>query len=100
MGLLFIPAGKISGGKDQYMAATFSVKSFPLSAPVQQESAGPAVPDGRFGYAFGPSMEVETRLEMAGRVLFLHFFTHRVWARAECRVAIGVTDGSVLGFHC
>ncbi|XP_073131801.1 uncharacterized protein [Henckelia pumila] len=100
VGLLFIPAGKISGGKSQYMTATFSVKSFPLSVPVQQESVGPAAPDGQIGFGFGPGMEVETRLDMAGRVRFLHFFTHRVEARAECRVAIGVADGSVLGFHC
>ncbi|KZV31759.1 hypothetical protein F511_00563 [Dorcoceras hygrometricum] len=100
VGLLFIPAGKISGGRTQYMAATFSVKSFPLTVPVQQQSVGPAVPNGHIGFEFGPGMEVETRLELAGRVNFLHFFTHRVEARAECRVAIGVTDGSVLGFHC
>lgn len=83
------------------MAATFSVQSFPL--PVsggQPESVGPTVTDGLSGFRVGPSMEVESSLEMAGRVRVLHFFTHHVEARADCRVSISVSDGSVLGFHC
>lgn len=95
IGFMFIPAGKIAAGRTQYMAATFSVKSFPLSV---SGSVGPTVPMD--GLRVGPSMEVESRLEMAGRVRVLHFFTHHVEARADCRVSISVSDGSVLGFHC
>lgn len=105
---MFIPAGKIDAGKTEYMAATFSVQSFPLSAN-QPESvaadpesvaAGSTVTDGFHGFRIGPSMEIESRLEMSGRVQFLHFFTHHVDARAKCRVDIAVKDGSVLGLHC
>ncbi|XP_057421755.1 uncharacterized protein LOC130715655 [Lotus japonicus] len=102
VGFMFIPAGEIDAGRTQYMAATFNVQSFPLSAPA---GLGPTLANGD-GAGFGiglrvqPTMEIESRLEMAGRVRVLHFFTHRVVARAGCRVAIAVTDGSVLGFHC
>ncbi|KAL1569186.1 hypothetical protein AAHA92_00696 [Salvia divinorum] len=80
VGFMFIPAGKIGAGQTQYMAATFSVKSF----PVEQAEI----------------MEVESRLEMAGRVRVLHLFNHNVGARADCSVSVSVSDGSVLGFHC
>ncbi|KAH6801841.1 Late embryogenesis abundant hydroxyproline-rich glycoprotein family [Perilla frutescens var. frutescens] len=102
VGFMFIPAGKIAAGRTQYMAATFSVQSFPLALPGagQPESVGPTVTDGLSGFRVGPSMEVESKLEMAGRVRVLHFFTHHVEARADCRVSISVSDGSVLGFHC
>ncbi|KAK4422506.1 hypothetical protein Salat_1833100 [Sesamum alatum] len=101
VGFMFIPAGKIQAGRTQYMAATFSVQSFPLSVSGgQPESVGPTVTDGLSGFRVGPSMEVESRLEMAGRVRVLHFFSHHVEARADCRVSIAVSDGSVLGFHC
>ncbi|PIN20143.1 hypothetical protein CDL12_03241 [Handroanthus impetiginosus] len=100
IGFMFIPAGKIEAGKTQFMAATFSVKSFPLSVSGQPQSVGPTITDGINGFRVGPSMDVESRLEMAGRVRVLHFFTHHVQARADCRVSIAVSDGSVLGFHC
>lgn len=100
IGFMFIPAGKIAAGRTQYMAATFSVQSFPFSASPQPESVGPTVTDGLSGFRVGPSMEVESTLEMAGRVRVLHLFTHHVEARADCRVSISVSDGSVLGFHC
>ncbi|CAA2996843.1 uncharacterized protein LOC111375478 [Olea europaea var. sylvestris] len=101
VGFMFIPAGKIASGKTQYIAATFSVKSFPLSAN-QPESvnSGPNVTDGLSGFRVGPAMEIESRLEMSGRIRVLHFFTHHVEVKSECRVAIAVSDGSVLGFHC
>ncbi|KAK6116999.1 hypothetical protein DH2020_049243 [Rehmannia glutinosa] len=100
VGFMFIPAGKIAAGRTQFMAATFSVQSFPVSVPGQPESAGPTVTDGISGFRVGPSMEVESRMEMAGRVRVLHFFTHHVETRSECRVSVSVSDGSVLGFHC
>ncbi|KAG6405968.1 hypothetical protein SASPL_133563 [Salvia splendens] len=93
VGFMFIPAGKISAARTQYMAATFSIQSFPveLALPQQQPEIGVRV---------GPSMEVESRMELAGRVRVLHLFNHHVGARADCRVSVSVTDGSVLGFHC
>ncbi|XAR70166.1 hypothetical protein NMG60_11026939 [Bertholletia excelsa] len=104
VGFMFVPAGKIDAGRTQYMAATFAVQSFPLSTPAtagfSPEIVGPNVTDGLGGMRVGPTLEIESRLEMAGRVRLLHFFAHHVEARADCRVAISVTDGSVLGFHC
>ncbi|KAI5655325.1 hypothetical protein M9H77_32512 [Catharanthus roseus] len=100
VGFMFIPAGKIEAGKTEYMAATFSVQSFPLSVNQQPQNLGPTVTDGLNGFRVGPSMEIESRLEMAGKVRFLHFFSHHVEAGTDCRVAIAVSDGSVLGFHC
>ncbi|KAK7369790.1 hypothetical protein VNO80_11835 [Phaseolus coccineus] len=102
VGFMFIPAGEIDAGRTQYMAATFSVQSFPLSAPAR---VGPTLANGdgvgfNYGLRIEPTLEIESKLEMVGRVKVLHFFTHHVYAKAGCRVAIAVTDGSVLGFHC
>ncbi|KAK7399100.1 hypothetical protein VNO78_10275 [Psophocarpus tetragonolobus] len=101
VGFMFIPAGQIDAGRTQYMAATFSVHSFPLAAP----RLGPTFANGdgvgfNYGLRVQPTLEIESKLEMAGRVRVLHFFTHHVYAKAGCRVAIAVTDGSVLAFHC
>ncbi|KAK4365498.1 hypothetical protein RND71_016856 [Anisodus tanguticus] len=102
IGFMFVPAGKINSGRTQYMAATFSVNSFPLLVNGQQqpESVGPTVSDVLSGFRVGSSMEVESRLEMAGRVRVLHFFTHHVETKAECRIGISMSDGSVTAFHC
>ncbi|XP_055819536.1 uncharacterized protein LOC129888610 [Solanum dulcamara] len=101
IGFMFVPAGKINSGRTQYMAATFTVKAFPLTVNGQPESVGgPTVTDGLSAFRVGPSMEVESRLEMAGRVRVLHFFTHHVESKAECRIGISVSDGSVTAFHC
>ncbi|XP_022737148.1 uncharacterized protein LOC111290011 [Durio zibethinus] len=117
VGFMFIPAGKIEAGRTQYMAATFAVQSFPLAAPNEASVAtipttsttttttGPiGLIDGfggrNNGYRVAPTMEIESRMEMAGRVRVLHFFTHHVDAKSWCRVTIAVSDGSVLGFHC
>ncbi|XP_073020924.1 uncharacterized protein [Primulina eburnea] len=99
VGFMFIPAGKISAGKTQYMAATFSVQPIPLM-PASAGTRGEVGPTATNGPRFEPSMEVESRIEMAGRVRILHFFNHHVVTRVHCRVAIGVGDGSVLAFHC
>ncbi|PON69007.1 Late embryogenesis abundant protein [Trema orientale] len=124
VGFMFIPAGKIDAGRTQYMAATFAVQSFPISDPatgrgigvgmVSEPNSGPGMGmgmgmgigpqfggGGAFGgYRAGPTMQIESKIEMAGRVRVLHFFTHHVEARAGCRVSIAVSDGSVLGFQC
>ncbi|KAK7251435.1 hypothetical protein RIF29_34629 [Crotalaria pallida] len=100
VGFMFIPAGEIDARRTEFMAATFSVQSFPLSPPVI--NVGPTLENGGgVGFDIGmrvqPTMEIESKLQMAGRVRVLHFFSHRVKANAGCRVAIAVTDGSVLG---
>ncbi|KAJ0859603.1 putative Late embryogenesis abundant protein [Helianthus annuus] len=88
MGFLFVPAGKIEARRKVYLAATFSVKSFPVDL------------DRVNGFGVGLGLEVELRMEMAGRVRVMHFFMHDVEAKVECKVAIGISDGSVLGFRC
>ncbi|CAN8245553.1 unnamed protein product [Cochlearia groenlandica] len=117
VGFMFIPAGKIESGRTQYMAATFTVQSFPVSPPppssaISTVSAAvfpdsPVMPgDGYanpgFGYGnrAGPTMDIETKMELVGRVKVLHVFTHHVVAKSDCRVTVSVADGSVLGFHC
>jgi len=67
---------------------------------------GPTLGDGYanpgFGYGnrVGPTMEIESKMELAGRVKVLHVFTHHVVAKSDCRVTVSIADGSVLGFHC
>ncbi|XWS50100.1 hypothetical protein CRYUN_Cryun12cG0059600 [Craigia yunnanensis] len=115
VGFMFIPAGKIESGQTKYMAATFAVQSFPLAAPNEASAStiptttttttGPiglidGVGGSNNGFRVGPTMEIESRMEMAGRIRVLHFFTHHVDAKSGCRVTISVSDGSVLGFHC
>ncbi|XP_047983763.1 uncharacterized protein LOC125224410 [Salvia hispanica] len=107
VGFMFIPAGKIAAAQTQYMAATFSVQSFPVEQQQQPEiGAGPGFgsfppsPTTSSRLRVGPSMEVESRMELTGRVRVLHLFNHHVGARADCRVSVSVSDGSVLGFHC
>ncbi|KAJ4956729.1 hypothetical protein NE237_013512 [Protea cynaroides] len=103
VGFMFIPAGNIDAGRTKYMSATFSVQSFPLMvapATTTTANAGPTVTDGFDGFRIGPTLELESRMRMAGRVRVLRFFTHHVEAKAGCRVAVAVNDGSVLGFHC
>ncbi|XP_004511509.1 uncharacterized protein [Cicer arietinum] len=91
IGFMFVPAGKINAHRTEYIAATFTVQSLPLGL-------GPNNRDGLD--KMRPTMEIEFRIEMSGRVRVLHLFTHHVEAIADCRVAITISDGSVLGFHC
>ena len=107
------------------MAATFAVQKFPISNPNPNPMTNPGIGVGMVsGTDFGPgpgmgmgfepqfggggfsgnragtTMEIESKIEMAGRVRVLHFFTHHVEARSECKVSIALSDGSVLGVHC
>ncbi|KAK0587453.1 hypothetical protein LWI29_023051 [Acer saccharum] len=114
VGFMFIPAGKIDAGQTKYMEATFAVQSFPISSSSSAASAAVVAPPtlggvygGGFGlggtnngYRVGPTMEIESRMDMAGRIRVLHFFTHQVKAKSGCRVELAVSDGSVLGFRC
>ncbi|KAK9067939.1 hypothetical protein SSX86_012050 [Deinandra increscens subsp. villosa] len=94
VGFMFVPSGKIEARRTKYMAATFSVESFPVSSEIN------VPPEGMNGVRVGPSLEMETRMVMAGRVRVLQFFTHHVEAQAGCKVAIDINYASVLGFRC
>ncbi|XP_059634382.1 uncharacterized protein LOC132276788 [Cornus florida] len=100
VGFAFIPSGKIDAGHTQRMSAKFAVESFPLKSAVSGVTTS-AIGDGGVGMGVvGPTMEIESRMELVGRVRVLKVFTHRVETRMRCSVAIEVSDGSVLGFHC
>ncbi|CAN0840949.1 hypothetical protein LINGRAHAP2_LOCUS3022 [Linum grandiflorum] len=45
-------------------------------------------------------MEFESRIRFVGRVRVLNLFAHHVEAKTRCRVAVSLSDGSVMGFHC
>ncbi|PWA90079.1 hypothetical protein CTI12_AA104370 [Artemisia annua] len=75
--------------------ATFPITSFPISL---DNDSYPV--EGINGFRVRPSLEIVTRMDMAGRVRVLHFFTHHVDAKAECKVIVAINDGSVLGFYC
>lgn len=100
MGIVFIPAGKISGGGRQKMSAKFDLQKYPLP-PTEKEAIG-SVNDGDAvdGVLAGGAMEIETRMKLVGRVRVLKVFMHRVESRVKCGVAIEATRGTVLGFRC
>lgn len=110
VGFMFIPAGEISAGRTEYLAATFSVQSFPLVTPAMAAAPGGAVftspglgfglGGGGGGSRLGPAMQLESTMQMVGRVRVLHFFTHHLEAKSTCTVAVSVNEGTVLGFHC
>lgn len=115
VGFMFIPSGKVAAGRSQYMEATFSVQSFPLQ-PLSPEESGsekmmasppePTVTDGGFGLRgrggnrVGPVMQIQSRLEIPGRIRVLTMVSHHVEASVNCRVTIAVSEGSVSSFHC
>ncbi|XP_057495723.1 uncharacterized protein LOC130780730 [Actinidia eriantha] len=99
VGVVFIPAGEIGGGRTQHMSAKFDVEEFPLATATAERGVSTAeVVSGDGGV--GPTMEIETRMKLVGRVRVLKVLAHRVESRARCGVSIRVSDGSVLGFHC
>ncbi|KAL1826935.1 hypothetical protein DCAR_0206043 [Daucus carota subsp. sativus] len=87
VGFVFIPAGSINAGMKQQMSAKFSVEEFPVAATAGSRTTTTA-------------MEIETRMKLVGRVRVLKVLTHKVESGVKCRVAVKVSDGSVLGFHC
>ncbi|CAK9136903.1 unnamed protein product [Ilex paraguariensis] len=109
VGFVFIPAGKIEAGRTQHMSAKFNVQKFPVASKATTTAAAangmstPWVGDGvgvGVGVGVGPTMEIETRMKLVGRVRVLKVFTHRVESGMRCGVVIQVSSGSVLGFHC
>lgn len=110
VGLVFIPAGRIDGGGAQHMSAKFNVQSYPLPAAVAARisalSSSASTEIGGGGVVgvgpttAGPTMEIETRMKLVGRVRVLKVFTHRVESGVKCGVMIEVSRGSVLGIRC
>ncbi|KAL2902805.1 NDR1/HIN1-like protein 13 [Bienertia sinuspersici] len=94
VGFMFIPSGNISAGKTKFIAATFAVQSFPLSAKVENGANSPAMAGNII------PMELEMRLELVGSVRVLWVFNHHIESVSDCRIAVSISDGSVLGFHC
>ncbi|GAB2271816.1 hypothetical protein Dimus_006647 [Dionaea muscipula] len=99
LGFMFIPAGDIAPGRTQYLSATFDVRQCPLGQLQQQPPAPNTVEtvSGAAGGAGPPTMELESRVKLAGNVKMLKVFAHRVESKASCRVTIDITDGSILG---
>ncbi|CAH2078122.1 unnamed protein product [Thlaspi arvense] len=101
IGFIFIPAGEIESGRTKRMSATFSVQSFPLAPSASRISAvdfgaGLAEVDKRGG----STVEIESKLEMAGRVRVLGLFTHGIAGKSNCRIAISTIDGSIVAVRC
>ncbi|KAL7002371.1 hypothetical protein U1Q18_003527 [Sarracenia purpurea var. burkii] len=97
VGVVFIPAGEIGGGRTQHMSAKFDVEEYPLAARAGGVSAAAEVSDGGGAQT---TMEIETMMKLAGRVRVLKVLTHGVQSRVRCSVAIRVSDGSVMSFRC
>ncbi|KAG2240358.1 hypothetical protein Bca52824_090848 [Brassica carinata] len=108
IGFIFVPAGEIEPGQTKKMAADFSVDSFPLASSASRVSAGDFQrPGSGFGTGLmgeesraGSTVEIESRLEMAGRVRVLGLFTHQIAAKCNCRIAISTVDGSIVAVRC
>lgn len=81
------------------MSAKFDVQSYPLPAKLKADVAGGVIPMNGGGGG-GPTMEVETRMKLVGRVRVLKVFTHRVDGGVKCGVVIQVSSGAVLGVRC
>ncbi|KAL8268575.1 hypothetical protein R6Q59_002373 [Mikania micrantha] len=73
VGFIFIPAGKIDGGHTQHMSAKFADQSFLI--PSRPQAVTAKAVDGELGIE-GPTMEIETRMKLVGRVRVLKIFTH------------------------
>lgn len=103
IGFMFIPAGEIESGQTKRMSANFSVQSFPLTvsaADFQRLGSGFETGLTEAGIQIGSTVEIESKLEMAGRVRVLGLFTHRIAAKSNCRIAISTSDGSIVAVRC
>ncbi|KAJ4913019.1 Late embryogenesis abundant (LEA) hydroxyproline-rich glycoprotein family [Raphanus sativus] len=102
IGFIFVPAGEIEPGQTKRMAADFSVESFPLAASSASRISAADFGTGLVGEESraGSTVEIESKLEMAGRVRVLGLFTHRIAARCNCRIAISTVDGSIVAVRC
>lgn len=107
IGYTFVPAGEIESGRTKRMLATFSVQSFPLAVASNSQISAAQFQNSGSGYGTGLSegrsgstVEIESKLEMAGRVRVLGLFSHRIAANCNCRIAISTNDGSIIAVRC
>ncbi|CAI9101115.1 OLC1v1038369C1 [Oldenlandia corymbosa var. corymbosa] len=112
LGLVFIPAGEIDGGRAQHMSAKFDVHAYPLPpqtaastttvAPRPMDVASKEAGGGDVvpGPTTTPTMEIETRMKLEGRVRVLKVFTHRVQSGVRCGVVVELSRGAVLAVRC
>ncbi|XP_073306983.1 uncharacterized protein [Primulina huaijiensis] len=100
VGVVFIPAGRISGGGSQKISAKFDLQKYPLPSPLKASigDGSNGIPIG--GFTTGTPMEIETRMKLVGKVRVLKVFMHRVMSGVKCEVMIESTRGTVLGFRC
>ncbi|KAL9245420.1 hypothetical protein vseg_019078 [Gypsophila vaccaria] len=96
LGFTYIPAGDIPARLTRYITATFVVKSFPVAS----EEAVSAVAESGSVVGPGPTMELETRIELVGSVKVMQVFEHHVQKSVKCRISVLANDGSILGYHC
>lgn len=92
IGFMFIPAGKVSAQRSQFMGITLPVEPFSATfAPDYDPLAGN-----------NPNriLPIETKIRMAGRVRVLHVFTHHAQAFSDCAIRVAVDEGSLRSFHC
>uniref|UniRef100_A0A0D9WE83 Late embryogenesis abundant protein LEA-2 subgroup domain-containing protein n=1 Tax=Leersia perrieri TaxID=77586 RepID=A0A0D9WE83_9ORYZ len=118
VGSMYIPAGRIDGGRTQYMATSFTVPAFAVAVPaaaaaggsqtiITVPASGPSPAAVVAGAAVAlqegqapPAMEVDSLLVVKGKVTILGVFTHHVVAAKVCRIGVSPADGRVLGFRC
>ncbi|XP_051183067.1 uncharacterized protein [Lolium perenne] len=104
VGHMYIPAGKIDGGRTQFMATSFNVPAFPYSSSpntITVPASGPSPALAALGRQQAPPViEVDSLLVMKGRVTVLRVLTHHVEASKLCRIGVSPADGRVLGFRC
>lgn len=107
VGSMYIPAGQIDGGRTQYMATSFTVPAFAVSATgaaaqpttISVPASGPS-PHVTAALVQPPVMEVDSLLRVKGKVTVLKVLTHHVEAAKVCRIGVSPADGRVLGFRC
>ncbi|EOA17481.1 hypothetical protein CARUB_v10005808mg [Capsella rubella] len=101
IGSTFIPAGVIESGQTKRMSADFSVQSFPFAtAEFRNFGSGYGTGLVELDNRSGSTVEIESKLEMAGRVRVLGLFTHRIAAKCNCRIAISTNGGSIVAVRC
>ncbi|KAM0878047.1 hypothetical protein ACQ4PT_035115 [Festuca glaucescens] len=106
VGSMYIPAGKIDGGRTQFMATSFTVPAFPFSPyssspdTITVPASGPSPAIAALARQQAPPViEVDSLLVMKGRVTVLRVLTHHVEASKLCRIGVSPADGCVLGFR-
>ncbi|KAJ1282927.1 hypothetical protein BS78_03G088600 [Paspalum vaginatum] len=104
LGAVYIPAGRIDGGRTKDMSASFDVPAIPVAPQPQPQQVGVggavAAQDDQQQQAPPAVIEVDSLLVVKGRVTVLRVLTHHVQAAKVCRVGVSPVDGRVVGFRC